>query len=118
MHSLALTSPTPPFAVFPAHCSLRRPHYVNAWNRLRSRVEMGGFVSNCIMAGALGTLRLLLLDITRVNFVPQNSPIVQFDTTSAISEWPIYIVCKLNSSLLVASLIPDPVTRYQSKTNS
>ena len=114
MHSLALTSPTPPLAVFPAHCSLRRPHYV----RLRSKVEMGGFVSNCIMAGALGTLRLLLLDITRVNFVPQNSPIVQFDTTRAISKWPISIVCKLNSSLLVASLIPDPVTRYQSKTHS
>jgi len=66
MHSLALASPTPPLAVFPAHCSLRFPHYLNAWNRLRSRVDMGGFVSNCIMAGALGTLRLLLLDITRV----------------------------------------------------
>ena len=74
MHSLALTSPTPPLAVFPAHCSLRRPHYVNPWNRLRLRVEMGGFVSNCTMGVLWGRYDFSYWTLRGSNFLPQNSP--------------------------------------------
>ena len=78
---------------------------------------MGGFVSNCTMGVLWGRYDFSYWTLRGSNFVPQNSPMVQFDTTRAISKWPISIVCKMNSSLLVARLIPDPVTRYQSKTH-